>query len=151
MTLRIARFLAILAVVCAAALPAAAESASDTLLWRAPVSGGRASSADWGGFKLWAQGEGFSVGRRSAGYGGQGGAEGRAARAGRGGRAPATTNNRMELAALIAAYELLPADAAVTVYSDSQLCVKTVNEWAAGWERRGWRRKGGSIANLEQV
>ncbi|HKA16173.1 MAG TPA: ribonuclease H, partial [Myxococcota bacterium] len=67
------------------------------------------------------------------------------------GRDPATTNNRMELAALIAAYELLPPDAAVTMYSDSQLCVKTVNEWAAGWERRGWRRKGGAIANLEQV
>ena len=28
-----------------------------------------------------------------------------------------------------------PSDAAVTVYSDSKLCVKTVNEWAAGWER----------------
>ncbi len=25
-----------------------------------------------------------------------------------------------------------------TIYSDSDLCVKTVNEWAAGWERRGW-------------
>jgi len=74
-----------------------------------------------------------------------------AIRAEKWGRDPATTNNRMELAALIAAYELLPADAAVTMYSDSQLCVKTVNEWAAGWERRGWRRKGGAIANLEQV
>jgi len=74
MTLRTARFLAILAVACATALPAAAEGASDTLLWRSPVSGGRASSADWGGFKLWALGEGFSVGRRSAGYGVQGGA-----------------------------------------------------------------------------
>jgi len=62
-----------------------------------------------------------------------------------------TTNNRMELAALIAAYEALPADAAITVYSDSQLCVKTVNEWAAGWEKRGWRRKTGPIANLAQV
>ena len=62
-----------------------------------------------------------------------------------------TTNNRMELAALIAAYELLPADAAVTLYSDSQLCVKTVNEWAAGWEKRGWKRKSGPIANLELV
>jgi ribonuclease HI len=64
---------------------------------------------------------------------------------------PATTNNRMELAALIAAYRKLPEDAEVTVYSDSQLCVKTVNEWAAGWEKRGWRRKSGPIANLEQV
>lgn len=63
----------------------------------------------------------------------------------------ATTNNRMELTALIEAYRALPEDAAVRVYSDSQLCVKTVNEWAAGWERRGWRRKGGPIKNLELV
>ena len=64
---------------------------------------------------------------------------------------PNTTNNRMELTALIRAYELLPEDAEVTVYSDSQLCVKTVNEWAAGWEKRGWKRKSGPIANLELV
>ena len=64
---------------------------------------------------------------------------------------PSTTNNRMELTALIAAYETLPEDAELSVYSDSQLCVKTVNEWAAGWERRGWRRKSGPIANLELV
>jgi ribonuclease HI len=67
------------------------------------------------------------------------------------GRDPATTNTRMELCALIAAYEMRPADAAVTLYSDSQICVKTVNEWAAGWEKRGWRRKSGPIANLELV
>ena len=67
------------------------------------------------------------------------------------GRDPSTTNNRMELQALIAAYELLPLDAEITVYSDSQLCVKTVNEWAAGCEKRGWKRKSGPIANLELV
>jgi ribonuclease HI len=64
---------------------------------------------------------------------------------------PATTNNRMELRALITAFQMLPADAKVTVHSDSELCVKTLNEWAAGWERRGWRRKSGPIANLELV
>jgi ribonuclease HI len=64
---------------------------------------------------------------------------------------PATTNNRMELSALIHAYRALPESSEVTVYSDSELCVKTVNEWAAGWERRGWRRKGGPIKNLELV
>jgi ribonuclease HI len=64
---------------------------------------------------------------------------------------PDTTNNRMELTALISAYRELPEDAVVTVYSDSQLCVNTVNEWAAGWERRGWRRAKGPIANLELV
>ena len=62
-----------------------------------------------------------------------------------------TTNNRMELTALIEALRALPGDAETTVYSDSQLCVKTVNEWAAGWEQRGWRRKSGPIANLELV
>ncbi len=62
-----------------------------------------------------------------------------------------TTNNRMELTALIRAYERLPEDAELTVYSDSQLCVRTVNEWAKGWERRGWKRKSGPIANLELV
>ncbi len=67
------------------------------------------------------------------------------------GHDPATTNNRMELTALITAFELLPADAELSVYSDSDLCVKTVNEWAAGWERRGWKRKTGPIANLELV
>jgi len=64
---------------------------------------------------------------------------------------PKTTNNRMELRALIEAYKLLPADAAVEIHSDSQLCVKTINEWAKGWAARGWRRKTGPIANLELV
>jgi ribonuclease HI len=69
----------------------------------------------------------------------------------RSGVAAHTTNNRMELTALITAYEMLPEDASITVHSDSQLCVRTVNEWAAGWEARGWTRKSGPIANLELV
>jgi ribonuclease HI len=72
-------------------------------------------------------------------------------RAERNGQAPDTTNNRMELQALIEALGLLGEDDKVTVYSDSQLCVKTVNEWAAGWERRGWKRKTGPIKNLDLV
>ncbi len=64
---------------------------------------------------------------------------------------PDTTNNRMELRALIEALRSLPEDATADVYSDSQLCVNTVNEWAKGWEARGWRRKGGPIKNLELV
>jgi len=67
------------------------------------------------------------------------------------GHDPATTNNRMELSGLIAAYKALPRDIAVTVFTDSQLCVSTINEWARGWEARGWRRKTGPIANLELV
>ena len=57
----------------------------------------------------------------------------------------------MELRALIEAYKALARDADLTVYSDSQLCVNTINQWAAGWERRGWKRKTGPIKNLDLV
>jgi ribonuclease HI len=67
------------------------------------------------------------------------------------GHDPDTTNNRMELMAIIEALETLPADGVFSVYSDSQLCVRTVNEWAAGWEKRGWKRKTGPIKNLDLV
>ena len=62
-----------------------------------------------------------------------------------------TTNNRMELQALIEAYRLLPADATETIWSDSNLCVQTVNEWAAMWQRQGWKRKSGPVENLDLV
>jgi ribonuclease HI len=62
-----------------------------------------------------------------------------------------TTNNRMEMLALIEAMKMLPGDAKITVYSDSQLCVNTLNTWAVAWQRRGWKRKGGPIKNLDLV
>jgi ribonuclease HI len=62
-----------------------------------------------------------------------------------------TTNNRMELTALIAATEMVPVGTAATLWTDSQLCVKTMNEWAAGWKARGWKKKDGEIKNLELV
>ncbi len=62
-----------------------------------------------------------------------------------------TTNNRMELRALIEAYRILPEDAEVTIWSDSNLCVQTINQWAAGWKRRGWKRKTGPVLNLDLV
>ena len=62
-----------------------------------------------------------------------------------------TTNNRMELRALIEAFKMLPGDAAVDVHTDSQLCVNTITKWAPAWERRGWKRKTGPISNLDLV
>lgn len=62
-----------------------------------------------------------------------------------------TTNNRMELKALIEAVNLVPEGTPVTVFSDSNLAVRTINEWAAGWERRGWKRKSGPVENLDLV
>ena len=62
-----------------------------------------------------------------------------------------TTNNRMELTALIEAVDLVPVGVATTVYSDSKLAVQTINEWAEGWKRRGWKRKSGAVENLDLV
>jgi ribonuclease HI len=72
-------------------------------------------------------------------------------RAERCGRHPDTTNNRMELTALIEAFRLLPEDAGVVVRTDSRLCVDTIEKWAPGWERQGWKKKGGPIMNLALV
>lgn len=69
----------------------------------------------------------------------------------RSGGEPDTTNNRMELRALIEAFRLVPEGTPVTVWSDSNLAVRTVNEWAAGWERRGWKRASGPVQNLDLV
>jgi ribonuclease HI len=62
-----------------------------------------------------------------------------------------TTNNRMELTALIEAADLVPVGVDTTVYSDSNLAVQTINEWAEGWKRRGWKRKSGPVENLDLV
>jgi ribonuclease HI len=65
---------------------------------------------------------------------------------------PATTNNRMALAGASETLELLAAKGArysVLIVSDSEYLVKGMREWAPGWERRGWTRKGGPIENLE--
>lgn len=67
------------------------------------------------------------------------------------GSEPQTTNNRMELTALIAGYALVPPGQSAVVMTDSQLCVDTINSWAAGWEKNGWKRKGGPIKNLDLV
>ena len=67
------------------------------------------------------------------------------------GHDPDTTNNRMELTALIKGARLVPEGTAVPVYSDSNLAVRTINEWAAGWEARGWKRKTGPVENVDLV
>ena len=72
-------------------------------------------------------------------------------RAARHGSAKRTTNNRTELTALIEAFRLLSDEAEVVVRTDSKLCVDTIEKWAPGWERKGWKKKGGAIMNLELV
>lgn len=62
-----------------------------------------------------------------------------------------TTNNRMELIALLQGVEMVPDGTEARVLTDSRLAVNTITEWAAGWERRGWRRKRGPVENLDLV
>ncbi len=55
---------------------------------------------------------------------------------------PATTNNRMEMLAVISALEALKRPVAARVYTDSQYVQKGMTEWLQGWKRRGWKTAG---------
>jgi len=50
-----------------------------------------------------------------------------------------TTNNRMELTAVIAALEALKRPCRVVLHTDSQYVQKGITEWINGWKARGWR------------
>jgi ribonuclease HI len=49
-----------------------------------------------------------------------------------------TTNNRMELTAVIEALAALKRPCRVTLHVDSQYVLKGMTEWIAGWKARGW-------------
>ncbi len=52
-----------------------------------------------------------------------------------------TTNNRMELMAIITGLETLKEPCAVTLYSDSRYIVDAINKgWARSWQKKGWMR-----------
>src|SRR5690349_10615917 len=50
-----------------------------------------------------------------------------------------TTNNQMELTALIEGLKQVPAGTKVRVVTDSEYVVKGVNLWLKGWIRNGWQ------------
>ena len=52
---------------------------------------------------------------------------------------PQTTNNRMELTAVIRALEALKRPVRVCVWTDSQYVQKGISEWIGGWKARGWK------------
>lgn len=64
-----------------------------------------------------------------------------------------TTNNQMEMMAIIEALKYVIehySDRKITIYSDSNIAVKGINEWMNGWKRRGWRKADGSpVLNKE--
>jgi ribonuclease HI len=68
---------------------------------------------------------------------------------------PAGTNNTAELNALHQA--LLIAETAIVagetaqILCDSTYAINCVSKWAAGWEKKGWRKTGGEIKNLSII
>ena len=50
-----------------------------------------------------------------------------------------TTNNRMELMAVIQALTVLKRPCEVVVHTDSQYVQKGISEWIHGWKARGWK------------
>ncbi|CAJ93555.1 ribonuclease HI [Cupriavidus necator] len=52
---------------------------------------------------------------------------------------PNTTNNRMEMTAVIEALRALKRPCVVRVYTDSQYVQKGISEWLPGWKARGWK------------
>jgi ribonuclease HI len=69
------------------------------------------------------------------------------------GREEDTTNNRMELKALIEGYQMVQVGEGMAVFSDSQYCVNVVTTWAASWKKNGWTRgkQKEEIKNLDLV
>lgn len=58
-----------------------------------------------------------------------------------------TTNNRMELSAVIAGLSALKEPCKVTVITDSKyVCDAVTLGWAEGWRKKGWKRSGGGAA-----
>ena len=62
-----------------------------------------------------------------------------------------TTNNRMELMAVISALGALKEPCDVTLYSDSKYVVQAFHDkWLEGWKKRGWKKAdGGKVENQE--
>jgi ribonuclease HI len=61
-----------------------------------------------------------------------------------------TTNNRMELMAVIQALAALKRPCAVALYLDSQYVRQGITQWIHGWKQKGWRTAGGQpVKNIE--
>ena len=62
-----------------------------------------------------------------------------------------TTNNRMELMAVIAAMEELNRPCEIELYSDSQYIINAFNKgWIYSWQRKGWvRGKNDPVKNID--
>ena len=63
-----------------------------------------------------------------------------------------TTNNRMELTAVIEALKALKKECDITIYTDSRYVMDGVQEWMPNWKLNGWKttNKKSPVKNVEQ-
>lgn len=68
---------------------------------------------------------------------------------------PMGTNNTAELNGLHQALLMAKAESdlgkSVAVFCDSKYSIQCVTQWAVGWEKKGWKKSGGEIKNLELI
>jgi ribonuclease HI len=60
-----------------------------------------------------------------------------------------TTNNRMEMLAVIEGLKLLKQPITIEIISDSKYVLQGMKEWMPKWKARGWTRKGAPLKNVE--
>ena len=60
-----------------------------------------------------------------------------------------TTNNRMELTAVLEGLQALTQPCQVDFYTDSQYIQRGLTEWLPRWRARNWKRKDGALANAD--
>lgn len=64
-----------------------------------------------------------------------------------------TTNNRMEILAVIMALEEIQEPSKITIYSDSQYTIDGATKWCYGWVKNGWRKRlpNGDFGEIKNV
>lgn len=63
---------------------------------------------------------------------------------------PETTNNRMEMQAVIEALQSLKSKCIIDIYTDSKYVIQGMTEWLEGWKRKGWKTAAGkSVKNVD--
>lgn len=67
------------------------------------------------------------------------------------GNAHATTNNRMEMLAVINGLEALKRSANVHIFTDSTYVMRGITEWLSVWKQHGWKTKNGNsiVKNID--
>ncbi|WP_086934659.1 viroplasmin family protein [Agarilytica rhodophyticola] len=68
---------------------------------------------------------------------------------------PKGTNNTAELnalhQALLMAQSEIQQDRSIAIYCDSKYSIQCITQWAAGWQKKGWKKSGGEIKNLALI